>query len=91
MCFAAVYAEEELSAKAVERLSALKNAVAKEVSLQKSICRTLGTLDMVIRSAMNAQRESRSKTDEQIFGEVLITPVAFTLNEGSESAVKTSN
>lgn len=40
---------------------------------------------MVIRAAMNTQRETRAKADDSIFGELLITPVAFTMSDSASA------
>lgn len=76
----AVYAEEPVHPKVAALFKSLKNEINAEIQLQGTIARASGALSMLIRSSIIAQREQNEKNEEPIFGDVLITPILFSMN-----------
>lgn len=82
--FSAIYGEENVRPKVAKVFKALKMDINSEIRLHASLAKTSGALDLLIKTSIFAQREQDDKNEEPIFGDVLITPILFSMNPDEE-------
>lgn len=55
----------------------LRNDIANEIKLHSKLCEVSGSLDLLLKTSVIAQRDQDARKKEPVFGDVLITPVLF--------------
>jgi len=61
-----IYAEEELAPSVLNGINALKEAISTEIQLERSMCKTIGAMDMILSSAMGSARKVQLAKEKQL-------------------------
>uniref|UniRef100_A0A9J2PWG9 U3 small nucleolar RNA-associated protein 15 C-terminal domain-containing protein n=1 Tax=Ascaris lumbricoides TaxID=6252 RepID=A0A9J2PWG9_ASCLU len=75
-----VYAEEQVDPSLVKYFQKLNDAVARELSLQKTLRQAIGAMEVLFASS-RTERKNRNIEDNEFFGDVIILPITLSMKE----------
>uniref|UniRef100_F1L276 U3 small nucleolar RNA-associated protein 15 homolog n=1 Tax=Ascaris suum TaxID=6253 RepID=F1L276_ASCSU len=75
-----VYAEEQVDPSLVKYFQKLNDAVARELSLQKTLRQAIGAMEVLFASS-RTERKNKNIEDNEFFGDVIILPITLSMKE----------
>ncbi|VDK75783.1 unnamed protein product [Litomosoides sigmodontis] len=76
-----IYGNENVDEKIAKMFSKLHRAVQREIEIRNKLTELRGMLDMLIQvSQMNTGKLMDNRNDIRVFGEVVVTPIPFTMD-----------
>lgn len=84
-----IYGNENIEQRIARIFSKLHRAVQREIEVRNKLAELRGMLDMLIQvSEMNNGKLIDNEEDDRIFGEVVVTPIPFTMDANGRNVRK---